>query len=1320
MKILVLLTICACSGWAAITGFQVQGTTSTQVLVSYKAPDANACTIQVSQSASLTPLALDVDPATFANSNLDLSRPSTVTSGMSRTLLIGQRTVQYATAGAYSGVRHFSRALQAYTPYFGMITCPSTGDTYNFTFSTGNIPLGMSYGDPLPADPADPGNQPWPEAVGGLSPESFIDPLTGTYLTRLGLRSNNFGYWGSFPFGSAFNQGQFPCDSAGPWTNPCGTIVTGGAGSVTVLNSQAPLIIRPPLAGGNAFNGGYGSNNYGSMWTLDQFAVSLTGLGSSTTSAFRVLDVCLSLNGGASCANSAQQITMGQTSSVQKAGQYNTTQYGVIPWLLDTKPRLNVQEASPHSGAATVSGNTVTWVSGNLFSLYWVTGGNGTVRLSTVSSSDACATPPNTTSSTEYTILGMPDGNHLTVSGTPPAGSVYWCADNFAVMVWRDQAPSDGSSITLTAASMAAIESTSPTYPDNGADHACFNKLVQGGYFCLYGGLYWINPQTGASAYYGYMTAPSNNQSGQAITNPWHTIGIIPASESANIDQSQNVLTFYTTAIDPTSATALVIQGVFNPTTIATPAAPYVNGSQIGSANVIGSTAYSVTYNNGLTFSNLTPQVSLNQGIVAQMATLDPTFKVSQIGSPWNCQAYGFSGSLFYLGCYTSYEDGPGWILAFSPGDGNPAHAGQAGGPQIVGAISTFNTPSNAPVTPGYVGMYGHGLHAVVEADSGWVQVNTHFLQPINTSNNTLPATGVDCSTYGLASGKQCTLLNINSYTHASVTSYEPYYASPSTPFTGAPGETRTAQIGDTACVAVSTSGSCSYTSSQELLTLVAKNYQGVQGAWVFQRNGYGVEKAIATGPITLWWAAIAANMPPGSAAAGSFSVYWNPVTGCAGSPDPHGNCMTTDTNETAGHGEWRNGGEAVTTNVPDWSVPIMGWGSVYQTTLGNVPGILSLNPTNVTPDVTPGINYVNDEPPFAGVYGHPFGFDAGSHPNAPGNLAPANEQIRAFDNVPLQGGQNEPTWVSISGQLYTAAPASNLDADDPFGYGSIIAMNRKLYAQGASCGPHPLTDISGPASSISTSTASSYTYCFARTAGECYSGSSVGQVYVNCPGVTAVTCQGSGIHGGAPFGAGADICLGNINNTANAVRQFTLDRTDMAGLRSRTVVAATARTRMVYGFENNELVPDNSWLLYRSDWLDFQRAEMWAAKLPPYPPVDSVTRNTFVPVTVSLRPAAGLQVNNAIVEFGYQEYGNTLLNCTTRNDICVSASNVRISGTQPFSFISENPAGLACATGCTLVIPALSQRVLYYRVVYRSLTNSVLYTGPLTSVVVP
>jgi hypothetical protein len=1344
MKIIALSILSSCACLAAIGNFRVLGTTATQALIAYNAPDGNACTLQVSQSSSLAPPALDLDPGTFANANADLSRPSTVTAGLTRIVVLGQRTSQYASAGTYSGVRHFSRALQTYTPYFGQITCPSTGDTLPFTFTTSNIPLGQTYGDPWLSDPTHPGDQPWPEALGGLTPESFIDPLTGTYQYRIGLRGNAWTYWAG-AFGSALNLGQAnPCDTAGPWTSPCS--VTAASGSTTVGNSTAPLVIRP------FFNANYGSSWYGSFTTLDQLSVSLTGFINSTNPAYQTLNVCLSLNGGASCASSVAQMSLSQSSSQQTVGQapataFSAAQFGTIPWLLDTNPRFNMQEASPHSGTGTVSGNTVAnnpstsgYPGSDFFSLYWVTGGNGHIRLS--ANNDACITPPASTTSTEYAISGFVDGSHLTVAGTPPAGNVYWCENNFAIVVWRAQAPTDGSTVTLTAASMHVMSSGYPGYPDNGAGTACFSKLVYGGYFCLFGNLYWINPVGPVVAYYGQPEAAGVNGSGTPIANSW-TRTTAPTPESASIDQTQSQLTFYMMANDPAGSSPLVIQGLFNPGSTPTqPTSPQsdIGVPQIQNATVASTTAYSVTWNNGLTFTNLTPQTTMAASVFQQMASFDPTF-IASYYSGLNCALTGaMSTGVFYFACYSLGGDSPAWVFAFSPGDGNPAHAGLAGGPQIVGAINTFNTPPG-PVAAGQGALTGRSLHAIAETgESGWLAVDGNEYDPINTSATTIPASGLSCSTYGLAAGNDCYLIQINSHTVGSVTGYEPYFAHPSAPFLGTPGELRTTQIGDTACVTTLTAGTCTwYNQTNELMTLKIKNYGGVTGAWVFQRNTYGAERAV-TGPISLWWESYQSSVPPSSVGtSGAVQIFWNPLAGCNGSPDPHGNCLIEDPNEYHGHVEWRNGGESQVVNVPIWKVPgaadvLADWPNIYQTLVGSVttpctytppnPCILAYPPANVTPNVVSGVNYVQSSTPFAGAYGVPFQPDGGGHPNAAGVNAGPYETIRAFDNVPIQGGSYNPRFTLVSGQLYYYRPTTVIDPDDFYTAGTAAYINRKLMATGASCGSHPLIDISAPGSSISTGTPGSYTYCVARANGECSSSSLTGDVYVNCPGVLYASCSGVATHGGVPLGVGNDICVGNIAKEANAITQFTLDRTDYAGAFSRVLVSATSRLRMVTGFEGNQLLPDNSWILYRQEFLNYQRPDMWMAMYPPYPPAEpggSVDRGNFIPITVTLSPPAGLAVNNAIVKFGYQEYGAPqALNCTTRHDACIAAASSVPSGNLPFYFASENPAGLPCASGCTIAIPAISQRILYYQVTYRAANNSVLSADPITSVVVP
>jgi len=1320
---------------AAISNLRVIGTTATQAIVSYTAPDQNPCTIQVSESSSLAPLVHDVDQAIFAGANQD-ARPGNISSGQTRLVVIGKRSAELASAGQYAGVRHFSRALQAYTGHFGLVLCGA--DRATFTFTTTNIPLGNTYGDPWLQDPAHPGDQPWPEAIGGLTPESFIDPLTGVLLHRIGLRGLNWGYWSNMPLGTAYNQGQMPCDAAGPWADPCNVLADDGA-SASVGNSTAWLVIRAPMTNGNAWNAGYGSWYYGQAWSLDQLGVTFKGYVNSPLAANRQLDVCLSLNGGASCAS--QILTMNLDSNAkgkpQSAGQADTTQFGVIPWLLDTNPRFNVQESSPHSGRAdaftpgggheskrqdspAASGATpapgpeVIWTGGQPFSLYWTNGGNGRIRLST--KDDACITPPAATTSREFVIASFLDGTHLALSGEPPAGrNLYWCANNFAVMIRRHQAPTDSSTAYLQYANMAAVESTSPTYPDNGTGTACFNKLVAGGFFCLYGGLYWINPTTASTAYYGYMIAPSTG-----VTNPWGTIGIIPAGESAMIDQTQNNLTFYTVGQDPSGGGPLVVRGVFNPASIGQPATPYANGSQIGNATVKNATAYSLTYSNGLTFTNLTPQVSASKSVVDQMAVFDPTFTPAKFSSGpngWNCNPAAMSAGIFYFFCVSLGGDSPGWVFAFSPGDGDPTHAGAAGGPRIIGAVNTFNTPAG-PVGVAQTAATGRSLHAVSETgETGWVQLQMNPYPPLNTSAiPSIPATSPACSTFGITGEGQCVQIDINSYTAAGVTGYEPYFSGQGRQFqfTGAPGELRTTQIGDTACVAASSASNCGWsTRANELMTLVQKN---PNGQWIFRRNGYGSQLAIPTGPVTLWWISNQSSIPPGGTTAnGSLAAYWNALAGCGGAPDPHGDCLIQDSNNTSGHGEWRDGGEAVATNVPAWGQPIYGWPTDYQTAVGSVPGILSLPFANVTPDQAAAINYTSANPPFSGVFGVPWGFDAGSHPNAAGANASDNESSRAFDNTPVQGGGADPVFTQVSGQLYAATPDRVTDADDIFGSGSVASINRKLMATGASCGSHPLLDASGPGSTIAADASGSYTYCIARVKGECTSKSTAGQVYVNCPGVVWNRCAGSAIHGGTPLGIGNDICVANLGAAANAVRQFSLDHSDFAGAYTRTLVTATSRLRMVGGFENNRLLPDNSWLLFRAEWLNYDREEMWMAKLPPYPNPDDIDRGTFVPIVLNLQPPADLNVDNAVVEFGYTEYAG---NCTSRSDPCLA--NAALVGAPPFQFASENPNGVPCSSSCTIAVPAISQRVLYYQVKYRDKSNKTLAASATQATAVP
>jgi hypothetical protein len=328
---------------------------------------------------------------------------------------------------------------------------------------------------------------------------------------------------------------------------------------------------------------------------------------------------------------------------------------------------------------------------------------------------------------------------------------------------------------------------------------------------------------------------------------------------------------------------------------------------------------------------------------------------------------------------------------------------------------------------------------------------------------------------------------------------------------------------------------------------------------------------------------------------------------------------------------------------------------------------------------------------------------------------------LEAFDVRPQLGGSQAPPFTAVSGQLYLSTWGGVQDPDtltNTNSSGLISKLNRKLVGTAAACGAHPLVDISGPGSLIDGTSANSYKYCVVRVNGECYSGSVLGQVYVNCPNVVVPSCSGNGIHGGSTMGMGSDICLFNAASTAQMAVQFHLGVNDAPSLQTRSLTSAIGRLRMTSGFANARLLPDNSWILFLADWLNLNGHDLWMGKMPAWQ-TDSVDRSKFIPLMVSVEPPVGAKINNAIVQFGYEEDGApSALNCTSRNDVCIA--NAGSIGTPPFFYASENPAGLACSTGCTIALPAIPQRVLYYRVVYRDASNNVLSIAPLQAIAAP
>jgi len=122
--------------------------------------------------------------------------------------------------------------------------------------------------------------------------------------------------------------------------------------------------------------------------------------------------------------------------------------------------------------------------------------------------------------------------------------------------------------------------------------------------------------------------------------------------------------------------------------------------------------------------------------------------------------------------------------------------------------------------------------------------------------------------------------------------------------------------------------------------------------------------------------------------------------------------------------------------------------------------------------------------------------------------------------------------------------------------------------------------------------------------------------------------------------------------------------------------------------------MPDASWGLMLATYADGVFPVMFVAKLLPWPGYDDKRRDNFIaqpPAPRGLGPGAAL----AEIRFGYEEFGPPgQFFCTSRLEVCATAA-----ASVPFNYIvSDGHSGTSCASGCTITIPAISGRILWWQ----------------------
>lgn len=257
---------------AAVTNVRVVDVSNTQALLKFTAPDANACTIEVSEDSDYDPLVHDVNGTHYSGASLD-SRESSLQRGRERTVVIGKRTIERAASGIA-----YSRALQAATQHFYRITCG--GDSATGTFTTLPPPLGDTHGDAPIADPDYPGR------VMQITPQftrnsTWIDPHTGVLIKRVHQPQDNniFQVANDNLFTSVLESTN--------WTNPNNVLSVADAGASATYDGASCGGTCDWLKLSLTYNITTSYEN-----RLDVLRVSINGSGSDATAANRTVEVC--------------------------------------------------------------------------------------------------------------------------------------------------------------------------------------------------------------------------------------------------------------------------------------------------------------------------------------------------------------------------------------------------------------------------------------------------------------------------------------------------------------------------------------------------------------------------------------------------------------------------------------------------------------------------------------------------------------------------------------------------------------------------------------------------------------------------------------------------------------------------------------------------------------------------------------------------------------------------------------------------------------------------------------------------------------------
>lgn len=1279
-------------------GLRLQGVTSTQAVLAYTAPDSQPCRIEVSQSPDYVPPVHDVNSGLFPGSNQDLLRRGTVVSGRDRLVVIGRRVAETA-----SDRKRYSRALQAYTKHYVRVTC-GNGIAQELAFDTTNIPLGQTYNEPLPADPARPGETAWPTIDWSNRNQWIVDPKTGLAMRRLTSNEESVERYPNNNFGAGR-------DLEGAWSNA--QAITANDNDSASASTPGWLFLQTNWS---IFAGGTRDYN---LFSLDAFSTTLNAWcdGCDSAPSSRTIEACVTLDGFRCAGRTLEAVLENCTANCTQGTRYRI-EIGAggppmeMSWGLQD---YDITEFHRRSGQARRNGSRLEWLSGHVFSVRWKAGTK--IRFG----------------ETEYTIARVEHEKLITLEGDFAGGSVEgpspWVFSNFGVLVRRKTAGQG--EVRIQHAQWMYQVSNVPDW-EAGAElefvNSCSPVMVEGpggemGWHCTAGRtVYWIGGDSGTVNRLASVSIP-----GRSGTDGWFGVSLCRPTEGGGpLWDSADPNVFYCGQLDNFGGVAILrVRYVGDNRDIG----PLETFSRLKECNATRSNAPCWE------LSNLTPGsrgMSLRQqlermypsemlrlrgspayltsrrgrmlqfivqrtnNVLAMIGLFDPeTGQVTGAVSSWKTWPLRWAGvhgvepmlDEQWMPIPATNFRGDGFASRdFSPGNG-PYFSRVTSGAIPASGGSCPARPANSPIPPHEWPNGDRCLEITVDGEPG--DPSPFYYDSGAVSSNGAVITGTNTAWDRSYDGMPMRIAgNWYRFTYVSPTSGR-ITPEPDTPIENAAYQLYLEQVnsGKTAnpahaylqdaevrdYVAINRSPYPSFLLSQtEIFRILIKN----GNRWVLERALGGAAARMLPVPADAYAVMIPTSCVFQDAYSCNYAnAVWNTLQDPAGKNDSGTSIVVDNTVKGSGHSS--SGPLATVFAVADVCPQIDRLGfSCY-----------NVRPGVTYPERAQNENYtVSLNPPFNNRVGVGAPNSVDSHPGY--------KQIA--------GVSDDLTWI-VDARPFLGAPAVTGSAQKPgvqvedglwkFEASQMARLRPKHMPVLASCGSSPLRDVSGPDSRISGD--GSYSYCIAARDTECRSDAAAGDVFVSCPAISTPYCVYPGI---AQAGADIrDICIVDNGARTQAVTQSRFTEPESDGRHSRVLTNGLSRYRFNDVFWNARTTPDGKWLLFRTLWVDEKRGDAFLAKLPPADPPDGQVRNGYRSVELQVGPGEAEGQTAAMIEFGYNER----FECTTRLEACVAGDGTAADG-EPFYFATtEKWTPASCLGGCTLRMPVIGQRVVYFRIRY-------------------